>query len=108
VRAACRATGVHYSTDYRHKREVERFGLEALGVRERRRPCMPNEVGAHLGQRTVAFRLAYPGVWPVAHIGRPEYHAAARAPRRAGCAIEPLRTSDEDEPPQDLDLRGAE
>jgi hypothetical protein len=64
VRAACRATGVHCSTDYRHKREVERFGLEALGVRERRRPCMPNEVGAHLEQRTVAFRLAYPGFGP--------------------------------------------
>ena len=38
VRAACRAMGVHHSTYYRWKARVDRWGLEALRVRERRRP----------------------------------------------------------------------
>jgi transposase InsO family protein len=38
VAAACRAMGVHRSTYYRLKRKVDRWGLEALRVRERRRP----------------------------------------------------------------------
>ena len=37
-------------------------GLEALRVRERRRPRMSNEIGPHLEQRIVAFLLAHPGV----------------------------------------------
>ena len=41
VRPACRAMGVHHSTYYRWKRAVDRWGLEALRVRERRRPRMP-------------------------------------------------------------------
>jgi hypothetical protein len=41
VRAACRAMGVHHSTYYRWKRQVDRWGIEALRVRERRRPRMP-------------------------------------------------------------------
>ena len=47
VRPACRAMGIHHSTYYRWKRRVERWGLEALRVRERRRPRMPNELGPH-------------------------------------------------------------
>jgi hypothetical protein len=58
VSAACRAMGVHRSTYYRLKRRVDRWGLEALKVRERRRPRMPNEIGPHLEQRMVAFALA--------------------------------------------------
>ena len=42
VRAACRAMGVHHSTYYRWAEKVERWGLEALRPRERRRPRMPN------------------------------------------------------------------
>ena len=34
--------GVHRSTYYRWKRQVDRWGLEAFNVRERRRPRMPN------------------------------------------------------------------
>ena len=41
VRPACRAMGVHHSTYYRWKRRVDRWGLEAWRVRERRRPRMP-------------------------------------------------------------------
>ena len=64
VSAACRAMGVHRSTYYRLKRKVDRWGLEALNVRERRRPRMPNEIGPHLEQRIVAFALAHPGLGP--------------------------------------------
>jgi transposase InsO family protein len=64
VRAACRTMGVHHSTYYRWKRRVDRWGLEALRVRERRRPRMPNELGPHLEQRIVAFSLAHPGLGP--------------------------------------------
>ena len=51
VSAACRAMGVDRSTYYRLQRRVDRFGIEALRVRERRRPRMPNEIGPHLEQR---------------------------------------------------------
>jgi transposase InsO family protein len=64
VSAACRAMGVHRSTYYRLKRRVDRWGLEALNVRERRRPRMPNEIGPHLEQRIVAFALGHPGLGP--------------------------------------------
>jgi transposase InsO family protein len=64
VSAACRAMGVNRSTYYRLKRRVDRWGLEALNVRERRRPRMPNEIGPHLEQRIVAFALAHPGLGP--------------------------------------------
>jgi transposase InsO family protein len=64
VSAACRAMGVHRSTYYRLKRKVDRWGLEALQVRERRRPRMPNEIGPHLEQRIVAFALGNPGLGP--------------------------------------------
>jgi transposase InsO family protein len=61
VRPACRQMGVHHSTYYRWKRRVDRWGLEALRVRERRRPRMPNQIGPHLEQRVIAFALANPG-----------------------------------------------
>src|SRR5215213_113216 len=61
VRPACRQMGVHHSTYYRWKRAVDRFGLEALRVRERRRPPMPNQIGPHLEQRLIAFALANAG-----------------------------------------------
>jgi transposase InsO family protein len=64
VSAACRAMGVHRSTYYRLKRRVDCWGLEALNVRERRRPRMPNQIGPHLEQRIVAFALAHPGLGP--------------------------------------------
>jgi transposase InsO family protein len=64
VRGACRAMGVHHSTYYRWKRQVDRWGLEALRIRERRRPRMPNEIGPHLEQRIIAFSLAHPGFGP--------------------------------------------
>jgi transposase InsO family protein len=64
VSKACALMGVHRSTYYRWKRQVDRWGLEALRVRERRRPRMPNEIGPHLEQRIIAFSLAHPGFGP--------------------------------------------
>src|SRR2546422_11404121 len=61
VRAACRTMGVPPSTSYRWKAKVDRWGLEALRVRERRRPRMPNQIGPHIEQRVLAFSLAHPG-----------------------------------------------
>jgi hypothetical protein len=62
--------GVHRSTCYRLMRRVDRWGLEALNIRERRRPRMPNEIVQHLEQRIVAFgaRSSRPGT--EAHRGR--------------------------------------
>jgi transposase InsO family protein len=76
VRPACRAMGVHHSTYYRLKRQVDRWGLEALNVRERRRPRMPNQTGPHLEQRVIAFSLAHPGCGPrriAAELARPKW-----------------------------------
>jgi transposase InsO family protein len=64
VSAACRAMGVDRSTYYRWKQKVDRWGLEALAVRERRRPRMPNQIGPHLEQRIIAFALGHPGLGP--------------------------------------------
>ena len=64
VSAACRAMGIERSTYYRWKRRVDRYGLEALRVRERRRPRMPNQIGPHIEQRILAFALARPGFGP--------------------------------------------
>jgi len=64
VSAACRAMGVDRSTYYRLKAKVDRWGLEALRVRERRRPRMPNQIGPHLEQRIIAFCLGHPGYGP--------------------------------------------
>jgi transposase len=64
VSEACRVMGVDRSTYYRLKAKVDRWGLEALNVRERRRPRMPNQIGPHLEQRIVAFSLGHPAYGP--------------------------------------------
>jgi transposase InsO family protein len=64
VSEACRRMGVSRQTYYRLKHQMDRWGLEALRVRERRRPRQPNEIGPHLEQRIVAFSLAHPGLGP--------------------------------------------
>lgn len=64
VTEACRIFGVHRSTYYRWKRQVERYGLEVLRPRERRRPRMPNQLSQMVEQRIVAFALGHPGLGP--------------------------------------------
>lgn len=64
VSAACRRFGVHRSTYYVWKREVDRHGLEMLRPRERRQPKMPNQLPKMIEERIVAFSLGHPGLGP--------------------------------------------
>ncbi len=64
VSAACRTVGVHRSTYYRWKRQVDRHGLEMLRPRERRRPQMPNALPKMIEERIVSFSIAHPGLGP--------------------------------------------
>src|SRR3954462_992435 len=64
VSEACRLMGVHRSTYYRWKAQVERQGLEMLRPRERRRPVMPNQLSVMVEQRIVALCLGHPGLGP--------------------------------------------
>ena len=76
VAHACRVFGVHRSTYYRWKRQVERSGLEVLRPRERRRPQMPNQLSVMVEQRIVAFALGHPGLGPrrvASRLARPEW-----------------------------------
>jgi hypothetical protein len=60
VRAACRAMGIHPSTYYRWKRQLDRHGPEILRPRERRVPRMANATSPLVEQRVVAFALGHP------------------------------------------------
>lgn len=64
VSAACRVFGVHRSTYYAWKRQVDRHGLEILRPRERRRPQMPNQLPRMVEERVLAFSIAHPGLGP--------------------------------------------
>jgi len=64
VAAACRMYGIRRSPYYRWKAMSERFGLEILRPRERRRPQMPNAIPVLVGHRIVAFALGAPGSGP--------------------------------------------
>src|SRR3954469_4004376 len=77
-RNACRTFGVHRSTYYAWRRQVDRQGLEMLRPRERRRPVMPNQLSPIVQQRIVAFALGHPGLGPKrisAQLARPEWGA---------------------------------
>jgi transposase InsO family protein len=83
VTNACRVFGVHRSTYYRWKHEVERQGLEMLRPRERRRPVMPNQLSPITEQRIVAFALGHPGFGPkriAAQLARPEWGGLVVSP----------------------------
>jgi len=76
VSGACRVMGVHRSTYYRWKRQVDRQGLEMLRPRERRAPQMPNQIPQIVEERIVAFSLGHPGLGPrrvAAMLARPEW-----------------------------------
>jgi transposase InsO family protein len=76
VTQACRLMGVHRSTYYRWKREVDRHGLEMLRPRERRRPVMPNQLSVLVEHKVVAFALGHPGLGPrriASRLARPEW-----------------------------------
>jgi transposase InsO family protein len=76
VAEACRQMGVSRSTYYAWRPKLERYGLDGLRVRERRRPRMPNQIGPHLEHRILAFCLGHPGLGPrriAAELGRPKW-----------------------------------
>ena len=76
VSEACRMMGVHRSTYYRWKVQVQASGLEMLRPRERRRPQMPNQLSPLVEQRIVAFCLGHPGWGPkrvAARLARAEW-----------------------------------
>jgi len=63
--AACRVFGVHRSTYYHWKRQVER-----------RRPQMPNQLPKIIEERIVSFSIAHPGLVAQRRVeGRVEVHA---------------------------------
>ena len=64
VSEACRVFGIHRSTYYVWKAQVDRQGLEVLRPRERRRPKMPNQLSVLVEERIVAFALGHPGLGP--------------------------------------------
>jgi transposase InsO family protein len=76
VSEACRQMGISRSTYYAWRPKLERYGLDGLRVRERRRPRMPNQIGPHLEHRIVAFALGHPGFGPrriAAELARPKW-----------------------------------
>ena len=83
VSEACRLMGVHRSTYYRWRGQVQRSGLEMLRPRERRRPQMPNQLSPMVQQRIVAFCLGHPGLGPrrvAARLARPEWGGLVISP----------------------------
>ncbi len=83
VSHACRTFGVHRSTYYRWKAQVDRHGLEVLRPRERRRPKMPNQLPAMVEERIVAFALAHPGLGPrriASELGREKWGGIVVSP----------------------------
>lgn len=76
VAGACRRFGVHRSTYYTWKRQVDRHGLEMLRPRERRVPRMPNQLSKMVEERIVAFSLGHPGLGPkrvASELARPKW-----------------------------------
>jgi transposase InsO family protein len=76
VSEACRLMGVHRSTYYAWKRQVDRQGVEMLRPRERRSPQMPNQLSVMVEQKIVAFALGHPGLGPrriASRLARPQW-----------------------------------
>jgi transposase-like protein len=84
VAAACRRFGVHRSTYYAWKRQVDRHGLEMLRPRERRRPKMPNQLPKMVEERVVASRWAILGSAPS------EYRESCAVPSGEGSSSRPM------------------
>jgi transposase InsO family protein len=83
ARAACRALGIHHSTFYRWKHQVERFGFDILHPRERRSPRMPNATSPLIEQKVLAFALAHPTFGPQ------RISSELRRPKWGGIKISP-------------------
>src|SRR3954462_12083739 len=85
VSHACRTFGVHRSTYYAWKRQVDRHGLEMLRPRERRRPQMPNALPRMIEERIPGFAIAPPGsVRDASRASWPSRSGAGSLSRRTG------------------------
>lgn len=83
VAEACRRFGVHRSTYYAWKRQVDRHGLEMLRPRERRRPRMPNQLPKMVEERVLSFAIAHPGFGPkrvAGELARPKWGGIVVSP----------------------------
>jgi transposase InsO family protein len=83
VSNACRVFGIHRSTYYAWKAQVDRGGLEMLRPRERRAPRMPNQLSAVVEERIVSFAIAHPGLGPkriAAELARDKWGAIVVSP----------------------------
>ena len=90
VAEACRTMGVHRSTYYYWKRQVDRHGLEVLRPRERRRPAMPNQLPRMVEERILAFSIAHPATGQGALRAHSHYlngEACASLPTASGAAF---------------------
>ena len=70
VAQACRLFGVHRSTYYTWKRQVDRHGLGILRPRERRAPQMPNQLSRMVEERDAELRDRPPRLGAQAGLGR--------------------------------------
>src|SRR5438477_8937099 len=96
VTHACRVFGVHRSTYYAWKRQVDRHGLEMLRPRERRRPLMPNQTPRMVEERIVAFAIAHPGLGPrriAAELARDQWGGVILSPSSVRPALRRHRPS---------------
>jgi transposase InsO family protein len=83
VSAACRTFGIHRSTYYAWKRQVDQGGLEMLRPRERRPAKMPNQLPRMVEERVLAFSIAHPGLGPrrvASELARPEWGGIVVSP----------------------------
>jgi hypothetical protein len=88
VRAACRAMGIHPSTYYRWKRQLDRHGPEILRPRERRVPRMANQTSVLVEQRVVAFALGHPAsALPGSPPSWPNHDGASCGCRPMACGV---------------------
>src|SRR6204780_1449267 len=109
VSAACRTFGVHRSTYYAWKRQVDRHGLEMLRPRERRRPQMPDALPKMIEERIVSFSIAHPGLGPrrvASGLTREKWGRDHRFPeRRVGGSLPPRSEHPREAPRADRGLR---
>jgi Helix-turn-helix domain len=91
VRAACRAMGIHPSTFYRWKHQLDRHGPEVLRPRQRRVPQMANQTSVLVEQRVVAFALGHPGFGPARIAAEPSATAWSPATPPHRCRNSPRR-----------------
>ena len=96
VSAACRPFGVHRSTYYRWKRQVDRHGLEMLRPRKRRRPQMPNQLpGWWRSESSVSRSLVpawAPSASPRSYCGRSGAPSLCRRTLFGRCSAVTTRT----------------